>query len=145
MMNIEPVSQLSGEASVKRRENTEEQKNAQETVQEHIQEPKKEENRTDRKSLEETRESPRDYSKIPEKELKKERAEIEKTVEDMNLFLESQKKTLSFFVDKESGRSGVKVIDSKTNKIIKQIPPDEVLDVAAKIKEMLGALIDKTV
>jgi len=71
--------------------------------------------------------------------------EIEKTVEDMNSFLNSMKKTLSFFVDKDSGRYGVKVVDNKTQKVIRQIPPQEVLEVAAKIKEMLGALLDKTI
>lgn len=54
---------------------------------------------------------------------------------------------LQFKVHKESGRVQVKVIDSDSNKVIREIPPDKVLECSAKIKEMLdhmaGILVDE--
>ncbi|MEN6460770.1 MAG: flagellar protein FlaG, partial [Syntrophomonas sp.] len=56
---------------------------------------------------------------------------------------------LQFKVHKDSGRVQVKVIDSDTDKVIKEIPPDKVLECSAKIKEMLdhmaGILIDQII
>jgi len=144
-MNIEPIAQLSGEASIKRRDGAETQTNIREGVQKNIEEPQKQETKAKMENLRAVEESAKNESRVSESDLEEGRAEIEKTVEDMNSFLKSQRKTLSFFVDKDSGRYGVKVVDSKTNEIVKQIPPDEVLDIAAKIKDMIGALIDKTV
>ncbi len=74
-----------------------------------------------------------------------EKSEVKKTVSEINNFLDSMNKSLSFFIDDDSGRYGVKVIDKETKEVIKQIPPKEVLDMSSKIKEMLGSLIDKSV
>lgn len=52
---------------------------------------------------------------------------------------------LSFTVHKETKSLVVKVIDPDTNKVVREIPPEELLDLAAKIQEMLGFLIDKKV
>ncbi len=52
---------------------------------------------------------------------------------------------LSFTFHKETKSLVVKVIDPDTNKVIREIPPEELLDLAARIQEMLGLLIDKKV
>jgi len=52
---------------------------------------------------------------------------------------------LSFTFHKETKNLVVKVIDPDTNKVVREIPPEELLDLAAKIQEMLGFLIDKKV
>jgi uncharacterized FlaG/YvyC family protein len=46
-------------------------------------------------------------------------------------------------VDEETNRVVVKVIDTKTDKVIKEIPPEQILHLAAKIQEMIGLLVDE--
>lgn len=52
---------------------------------------------------------------------------------------------LSFTVHKETERLVVKVIDPADGKVIRQIPPEEVLELAVKLQEMIGLLLDKRV
>lgn len=52
---------------------------------------------------------------------------------------------LSFSVHKETQRLVVKVIDPDNNKVIREIPPEELLDLAVKLQEMIGLLIDKRI
>jgi flagellar protein FlaG len=37
----------------------------------------------------------------------------------------------------------VKVVDVQNDEVIKEIPPEEVLDTVARIREMIGLLVDK--
>ncbi len=68
---------------------------------------------------------------------------VSKAVDHMNRFLDVLNKEFSFFYDKASGRSGVKVIDRRTHEVLKQIPPEQILKTAARIREMIGALLDE--
>lgn len=71
-------------------------------------------------------------------------SELQEQILQMNdLFQKHVNKRLSFFVDDESGKQGVRVIDIETEEIIKQIPPEEVLELAKRLREQLGVLLDK--
>ena len=50
---------------------------------------------------------------------------------------------LDFKVDKDTNRIIVKVIDTKTDKVIKEIPPEQLIELAAKIQELIGLLVDE--
>jgi flagellar protein FlaG len=50
---------------------------------------------------------------------------------------------LDFRVDERTHRIVVKVIDTRTDKVIKEIPPEQLVELAAKIQEMVGLLIDE--
>ena len=52
---------------------------------------------------------------------------------------------LSFVLHAESGRMQVQVIDNQTQEVVKELPPTEILDVVAKIRQMVGLLLDKKV
>lgn len=52
---------------------------------------------------------------------------------------------LSFTVHKETEQLVVKVIDPHSNRVIREIPPEELLDLAVRLQEMLGFLIDRRV
>ncbi len=54
-------------------------------------------------------------------------------------------KKLKFSINKEIDRIIVKVIDSSTDKVIKEIPPDEVQRLIARIKEAIGLLVDERI
>jgi flagellar protein FlaG len=50
---------------------------------------------------------------------------------------------LEFKVDEDTHRIVVKVIDTETDKVIKEIPPEQIIELAAKIQEMVGLLVDE--
>lgn len=52
---------------------------------------------------------------------------------------------LQFSVHEKSGRTMIKVMDKESSDIIREIPPKTVLDLAAKMDEMLGILFDSKV
>lgn len=59
---------------------------------------------------------------------------------------------LEFRIHKESGRVQVKVIDTQSGEVIREIPPEQMLRLSASIKEMLekfqkmvGILVDEFV
>jgi flagellar protein FlaG len=54
-------------------------------------------------------------------------------------------KKLKFVVDHDSQEVIVKVIDSQTDKVIKELPPEELQRLHDRIKETLGFLFDERV
>ncbi len=51
--------------------------------------------------------------------------------------------SIHFTKHEETGRLWVKVIDNDTKKVVREIPPEEVLNIEARLKEMVGLLIDE--
>ena len=49
---------------------------------------------------------------------------------------------LEFMVHEPTGRIKVTVLDKETGEIIREVPPQQVLDLMAKIDEMMGILFD---
>lgn len=48
---------------------------------------------------------------------------------------------LQFFMDESSGKTVVKVVDSSTQEVIRQIPSEEVLHLAQELDRMQGLLL----
>ncbi|MDR2900903.1 MAG: flagellar protein FlaG [Treponema sp.] len=65
-------------------------------------------------------------------------AELEKLSSSLN-------RKLKFIVDHESYDVTVKVIDPETDKVIKELPPEELQRIQLKLKETLGFLFDEEV
>ncbi|MCR4441618.1 MAG: flagellar protein FlaG [Peptococcaceae bacterium] len=63
----------------------------------------------------------------------------------LNKVSEFYDRQLRFDVFEETNRVYVQVIDKATKEVIKQIPPQEMLELSAKIKEMVGLFLDKYV
>ena len=53
----------------------------------------------------------------------------------MNDFVQNVKRDLQFSVDKELNQTVIKVVDSESGKLIRQIPEDIFLELARKVKE----------
>jgi uncharacterized FlaG/YvyC family protein len=68
---------------------------------------------------------------------------LEKIVDKLSQQFRSKNTSLNFSIDDDTKSLVVKVIDSETEKVIRQIPPEEVLAIRARIQELLGALFDK--
>lgn len=71
--------------------------------------------------------------------------DVKESVKDINDIIEKVKEDLSFEVHDETDRMMVKVIDRKTKEVIKELPPEEMLDLSARIHKMVGLLIDEKV
>ncbi len=52
---------------------------------------------------------------------------------------------LSFAQHKDSGRTMVSVMNRDTDEVIREIPSEEILDMAVKMEEMVGLLFDEKV
>jgi uncharacterized FlaG/YvyC family protein len=68
---------------------------------------------------------------------------IDQAVENLRSAGDLFNKRLDFRVDEATNRIVVKVIDTRTDKVIKEIPPEQLLHLAAKIQEMVGLLVDE--
>lgn len=63
----------------------------------------------------------------------------------LNQVAESFNHQLKFQIFEDTNRLYVQIVDKTTKEVIKQIPPEEMLELSAKIKEMVGLLLDKYV
>lgn len=68
---------------------------------------------------------------------------LEDAVEQLNKALQAYSTELKFTIHKESGEVAVKLIDTRDKSVIREIPPERVLNFAAYVKKMLGILFDK--
>lgn len=75
--------------------------------------------------------------------------QIEAAVETVNDAVKMFNYHLEFKVHEASGRYQVKVVDSETSEVIREIPPENVLDMAANFKKMVseavGLMFDCTI
>jgi len=69
------------------------------------------------------------------------KAELERAVESLNESVQSHRRSLRFSVDEDSGRTVIRVVDPTTDEVIRQIPPEEVLDLARHLEDSAGALL----
>jgi len=67
--------------------------------------------------------------------------ELEEMVSNLNDFAQTMNRDLQFSVDEDSGRTVIKVIDSETKETIRQIPPEEVVALAAHFRDGEGGLL----
>ena len=58
---------------------------------------------------------------------------VEDAVVKISDYVQNLQRDLQFNVDKDSGRVVIKVLDSKTNELIRQIPSEEILELAGNV------------
>lgn len=68
---------------------------------------------------------------------------LEVAVEQTNKTMETYNTELRFSIHEESGEVMVKVINLNDNTVIREIPPERVLEFVAHVKKMLGLILDK--
>jgi flagellar protein FlaG len=64
--------------------------------------------------------------------------ELQKAVEKLQEFVSIAASDIQFSIDKDLGRTVVKVIDRETKDVIRQIPSEEMLDLAKALDKALG-------
>jgi flagellar protein FlaG len=68
-------------------------------------------------------------------------AQVNEAVSSINRAMSAQSRGLEFSVDASSHRTIVKVIDSQTKELIRQIPSVETLEIARALEQAQGLLI----
>ncbi len=68
--------------------------------------------------------------------------QVESAVSQISEFVQNLQRDLQFSVDEDSGRIVIKVIDSQTDEVIRQIPPEDALRLARDLGSA-GSLILK--
>lgn len=62
-------------------------------------------------------------------------ADVTQAVTRLNQYVQSIERELNFSVEKETGKTIVKVIDSRTNEVIRQLPSETAIAISKQVKE----------
>jgi flagellar protein FlaG len=68
---------------------------------------------------------------------------LQKIVAEMQTQLAGANSDLEFSVDKDSGRSVVKVTERATKEVVWQFPSDQALQVSKELGRLLGAFVNR--
>ena len=72
---------------------------------------------------------------VTEKKAQAREEDVDQAVRELNENSQVVQRELHFAIDKDSGHTVIKVVDSKTEEVIRQIPGEEVLKVARRLSE----------
>lgn len=73
------------------------------------------------------------------------RKKLQKKIDELNNIISFLDKDISFKLHDQTERLMTQVINLETREVIKEIPPEEMLDLIARIHKMVGILIDEKV
>ncbi|MFZ7120921.1 MAG: flagellar protein FlaG [Eubacteriaceae bacterium] len=69
--------------------------------------------------------------------------DLKKAVNETNKMIFGGNSHFEFQVHEKTGAMMVKLIDNNTNEVIKEIPPEKILDLVANIWELVGIIVDE--
>jgi flagellar protein FlaG len=72
-------------------------------------------------------------------------AAIQERVVELNSYMQNLNRSLQFSIDEHSGDTVIKVIDSETDEVIRQIPGEELLVLRSSLEEYRGMLLEMRV
>ena len=104
----------------------------------------------ERISLENKNSSSFNYKRVAQKVSEAERREmgisehvVIEAIEKANKAFEGVFRKFEFSIHEKTKEIMVKVIDSATDEVIREIPPEKILDMVATIWEMVGIIVDE--
>jgi len=97
----------------------------------------KENTETERRQEVASQKSPVDFVKDASQE------KLDQTVTQLNDSLQNIQRNLEFSVDKDAGRIVINVVDKETDQIVRQIPSEEVLELAKNLHKISQQASDK--
>ena len=72
-------------------------------------------------------------------------AEIRDIVEELQITTETMNRRLKFTMNEELDRIVVKVVDARTDTVIKELPPESLQRIQARMREAIGLLLDEKI
>jgi flagellar protein FlaG len=79
------------------------------------------------------------------KEKKLNKKDVENITDGLNDFMQSINTDIRFVLHPKLEELMVQVVDTHSNKVLRESPPKEILDTLARIRDFVGALLDKKV
>ena len=70
--------------------------------------------------------------------------ELEQSIEQIQVMMDLRNRSVEFTTDESSGARVVKVVDSNSGDVIRQMPAEELLSFMRNLTRMLGTFIDKS-
>lgn len=70
--------------------------------------------------------------------------DLKVTVEKLNKLVQNQRKDVDISVDEEANATVIKIFKHETGELVAQFPPEEILAMKAKLRELTGWFIDTT-
>ena len=67
--------------------------------------------------------------------------QVQKAVENLRQAVQSSSANLQFSVDGDTGRTVIRVVDGDTKEVIRQLPSEEVLQLAKSLDKLSGLLL----
>lgn len=64
-------------------------------------------------------------------------------VQSANAYAQSVASAIEFSLDEDTGRTVVKMIDTRTNEVLRQFPSEEMLAISRSIDRMQGLLVNR--
>lgn len=71
------------------------------------------------------------------------REAVDAAVRSANAYVQSVSTNIQFTLDRDTGRTIVKMVDSQTEEVLRQIPSEEMLAISRSIDRMQGLLINR--
>ena len=71
-------------------------------------------------------------------EVKVEPPSLDNVAEALNAFMQANQRSIQFSRDSSSGRTIITVINSETQEVIRQIPPEQLLSLSSAIEKVLN-------
>ena len=68
---------------------------------------------------------------------------LKKAVQDLTRGVQNLQRSLQFSIDEASGRTVIKVVDKETQEVIRQIPEEDVLALAARLEDAQAGMLVK--
>ena len=103
-----------------------------------IQQQPHEQNTLDRKEL-------HDVVKHLRESVENQQQKLQESIQELDAKYPIFNSTLTFNIDKQSGRTIIRIVDNDTDEIIREIPPENLLKVTEKLSEFIGLLVDAKV
>ncbi len=77
-----------------------------------------------------------------EEQIQADNAKIKKAISEMTKKVQSNAEAV-FGIHEKTNRVTIKMVDKETKEVIKEFPPDETLDMIARIWEVAGIMVDE--
>ncbi len=82
------------------------------------------------------------HAEATQEQIQADNAKIKKTISEMTKKMNSNAEAV-FGIHEKTNRVTIKMVDKDTHEVIKEFPPDETLDMIAKVWEIAGIMVDE--
>ncbi|WP_026650945.1 flagellar protein FlaG [Butyrivibrio proteoclasticus] len=83
-----------------------------------------------------------DHLEATEEQIQADNAKVRQAITEMTKNAKSTAEAV-FGIHEKTNRVTIKMVDKETKKVIKEFPPDETLDMIAKVWEIAGIMVDE--